>query len=64
MRKLLFVILTVAGLAEMFLHATGTPVDPQIPSANRYEGDRVFLERASRLFTRQGEDYQVLVGDV
>ena len=64
MRKLLFVILTVAGLAEMFLHATGTPVDPQIPSANRYTGDRVFLERASRLFTRQGEDYQVLVGDV
>ncbi len=64
MRKLLFVILIVAGLAETFLHATGTPVDPQIPSANRYTGDRVFLERASRLFTRQGEDYQVLVGDV
>lgn len=64
MRKLLFVILAVAGMAEMFLRASGAPVDPKIPSANRYDGDRVFLERASRLYTRQGEDFQILVGDV
>lgn len=64
MRKLLVVITIAVCLAEMFLHATGAPVDPQIPTADRYDGDRVFLERASRLFTRQGEDFQVLVGDV
>lgn len=64
MRKLLFVILAIAGVAEMFLRASGVPVDPKIPSADRHAGDRVFLERASRLYTRQGDDYQILVGDV
>ncbi|MDE6343860.1 MAG: hypothetical protein K2L69_03905 [Muribaculaceae bacterium] len=64
MRKLLFVILAIAGVAEMFLRASGVPVDPKIPSADRHAGDRVFLERASKLYTRQGDDYQILVGEV
>ena len=64
MRKLFFVILAIAGIAEMFLRATGMPIDPKIPTADRYAGDRVFLERASRLYTREGEDFQILVGDV
>jgi hypothetical protein len=64
MRKLLFVILAIAGMTEMFLQASGAPVDPQVPKADRYTGDRVFLERASRLYARQGEDFQILVGDV
>ena len=40
------------------------PIAPTIPSANRYQRDKVFLERANELRAVQGTDYQIVVGDV
>ncbi len=40
------------------------PIAPSIPSANRYQRDKVFLERANELRALQGNDYQIVVGDV
>lgn len=41
-----------------------TPIVPVIPSADRNDPDRVFLEHADRLMSRPGLDYQILSGDV
>ena len=41
-----------------------TVIAPMIPTANRYEQGKFFLERADRLSTRPGTDYQILNGDV
>ena len=40
------------------------PIRPAIPSANRYQRDKVFLERAAELRAEPGTDYQTVVGDV
>lgn len=42
------------------------PIEPTIPSANRYQEGKVFLERADSLFTTpfEGRDCQILKGDV
>ncbi len=39
-------------------------VAPSIPSANRYQRDKVFLEFADQLEQREGEEFQVLIGNV
>lgn len=39
-------------------------IRPTIPGANRYQRDRVFLERADELRAEQGFPYQIVVGDV
>ena len=41
-----------------------TPISPTIPGANRYQRDKVFLERANEMRAEQGKDYQIVVGDV
>ena len=41
-----------------------TPIVPQIPGANRYQKGKIFLERADRLVAHEGEEYQILTGDV
>lgn len=39
-------------------------IKPSIPSANRYQKDKVFLEYADRLSLTEGQDYQLLIGNV
>ncbi len=41
-----------------------TPIAPTIPTANRYQQGKVFLEHASELKLENGKDYQLLVGNV
>lgn len=41
-----------------------TPIAPAIPSANRHDPSRVFLEHADKLHSSAGTDFQVLTGDV
>lgn len=42
-----------------------TPIQPEIPTADRYESGRLFLERADRLLKPSVYvDYQVVTGDV
>lgn len=41
-----------------------TPISPTIPKANRYQRNRVFLERANELRAVPNTDYQIVVGDV
>lgn len=62
------VIAMVALLALSFLGVAqtpdNTPIAPTIPHANRYQRDKVFLERADELTMREGTDYQLVVGNV
>lgn len=61
-------IALVALSALSFLGAAQTPdnipIAPTIPQANRYQRDKVFLERADELTMREGTDYQLVVGNV
>lgn len=41
-----------------------TPIRPTIPTANRNQTGRVFLERADVLKKNAGEEYQIVVGNV
>lgn len=41
-----------------------TPIRPTIPTANRNQTGRVFLEKADVLKKQAGEDYQIVVGNV
>ncbi len=41
-----------------------TPIRPTIPTANRNQTGRVFLERADILKKGAGDDYQIVVGNV
>lgn len=60
---LLPVVLFVAVVAAVASSAPA-PVVPEIPAQNRMNSDKVFLERADRLFTQRGDSFQILVGDV
>lgn len=40
------------------------PIKPTVPAANRYQRDKVFLERANKLKANEGETFQTVVGDV
>lgn len=40
------------------------PIRPTIPTADRYQQNKIFLERANELRATQGTDYQIVVGDV
>lgn len=52
-------------LAGMFhTRAQQPPVDPEIPKENRDNSQRVFLERADRLYTLRQDTFQILVGNV
>jgi len=38
------------------------PIGPTIPQADRYQRDKVFLERADEMRAQQGVDYHIVVG--
>lgn len=72
-RHKLVVIATVAALATPLLmpsHALTSPqknqpvFTPQIPTANRAGGNRVFLERADELRKSDNDSFMVVVGKV
>ncbi len=41
-----------------------TIIKPSIPSANRHQRNKVFLEYADKLLMKDGQNYQLLVGNV
>lgn len=43
---------------------TPPQIKPSIPTADRHQRDRVFLEYADHLSTKDGQDYQLLTGNV
>ena len=45
-------------------NATQSHVSPYIPTADRYQRNRVFLEYADKLSMKDGQNYQLLVGNV
>lgn len=45
-------------------NATQSHVSPYIPTADRYQRNKVFLEYADKLSMRDGQNYQLLVGNV
>ncbi len=71
LRRLPLAIVAIAFIALFFSSVTAentnddkTPIVPTIPSANRYQKGKIFLERADELMAREGEDFQILTGDV
>lgn len=65
--SLLLLPIAVALAATAFtlqMGATRAPIDPEIPTQSRDNKDRVFLERAERLYTLRTDSFQILVGDV
>lgn len=61
------VVVALSVLALSFAVAQtpdNTPIRPTIPTANRYQRDKVFLERADELTMREGTDFQLVVGNV
>lgn len=61
------VVVVLSALALSFAVAQtpdNTPIRPTIPAANRYQRDKVFLERADELTMREGTDFQLVVGNV
>ncbi|MDE7153125.1 MAG: hypothetical protein K2O00_01610 [Muribaculaceae bacterium] len=69
MKRILFVIATavitvimIAGIVPQ--NDKRDTIAPMVPSANRYQEGKIFLEQAHRLSTREGADYQILTGDV
>ena len=68
--SLLILPVALAAIALMLAlstpqsRASGSRVEPEIPRQDRDTGDRVFLERADRLFTLRTDTFQTLVGDV
>lgn len=69
MKRLLFVI-AAAIITVMVIANIVPPTDdrdaitPMVPTADRYQQGKIFLEQAARLSTRPGTDYQILTGDV
>ena len=41
-----------------------TPIRPTVPTANRQQTNKVFLEKANVLKKSEGNEYQIVVGDV
>lgn len=69
MKRIIFVIaaaiITVIMIANVAPQADDrTTITPMIPTADRYQEGKIFLERADKLSTRPETDYQILTGDV
>ncbi len=62
------VLLVIAAIAHLVYAATPDPAEvvftPQVPTANRAAGNRVFLERADVLSKTEREDFIVVSGNV
>ncbi len=54
----------VTPARKALLQPDSLPISPTIPGANRYQRNKVFLERANEMRAEQGKDYQIVVGDV
>lgn len=70
-KKALPAVVAVAALAASTLTPStraqapdNNPIKPEIPSVDRHNPDRVFLEHADELRATSMTDYQVLVGNV
>lgn len=59
-------VLSVMALSTLATVPTvdNSPIRPTIPTANRYQRGKVFLERADELTMREGTDFQLVVGNV
>lgn len=59
-------VLSVVALSTLATVPTvdNSPIRPTIPTANRYQRGKVFLERADELTMREGTDFQLVVGNV
>lgn len=55
---------TASPARKALLRPDSAPIAPTIPHADRYQRDKVFLERANEMRAEQGKDYQIVVGDV
>lgn len=60
----LMVLSVVIGAMGAVPAPDNSPIAPTIPKADRYQRDKVFLERADELSMREGTDYQLVVGNV
>ncbi|MDD2962081.1 MAG: OstA-like protein [Muribaculaceae bacterium] len=62
----LLAIFLLSALKDNYIYAQKQIFTPQIPSANRYQKNKVFLEYADKLImdTTISPDYQVLIGNV
>lgn len=61
---LLLIFLSFIAAPSMERTDDNTPIQPVIPSADRNDPNRVFLERADELKATSMTDYQILVGNV
>lgn len=71
LRRLPMAIVAIVFITLIFSTVTAetqkkdkTPIVPTIPTANRYQKGKIFLERADELMAHEGEDYQILTGNV
>ena len=71
LRRLPMAIVAIVFITLLFSTVTAetqkkdkTPIVPTIPTANRYQKGKIFLERADELMAHEGEDYQILTGNV
>lgn len=55
---------SVSPARKALLSPDSLPIAPVIPGADRYQRDKVFLERANEMRAEQGKEYQIVVGDV
>ena len=62
--RVVFAILCLVILCLPTLVAQSNRVKPSIPSTSRYQQNRVFLEYADRLSMKDGQDFQLLIGNV
>lgn len=53
-----------AARNNMRVKGSTMPIRPTVPTANRNDGSRIFLERADRLDAQDGLPYQILTGNV
>lgn len=58
------IVAAIAGQGGNAQISSDRTVVPVIPDADRYQRDKVFLERADRLMSQPNTDYQIVVGNV
>ena len=62
--NLVILCLAVLFIPTVFAQNSGNRVKPSIPESNRYQQNRVFLEFADQLSMKEGQEYQLLIGNV
>ena len=62
--SLIILCLAVLFIPTVFAQNSGNRVKPSIPESDRYQQNRVFLEFAEQLSMKEGQQYQLLIGNV